>query len=319
MANREQLRQNDNHPRSSSRSQSAPRKGGGLLQGIVLCGHCGRQMCTVYMGQPARPYYKCLAGRKQGCAAPRSWSVSASLVDEPVERLFLEALGPQEIELCQQVAAEAAKQALELDTQWQMRLERASYEVRIAERRYKAVDPEMRLVARTLEAQWEDKLRAKRNLELDYEEMRQRKCIGLSDQDQRRVAELSHDVERVWRAATTTMEQRKNLVRVLVEQVALRREAAEVEVALMWATGAVQRVIVERRERGANGLDATTSNLIRELVVNGLKSAQIVEHLNNTGHQTAHHNPWTVSRLNDWCMRNQVRRRGRRSDQPTTE
>lgn len=91
-----------------------------------------------------------------------------------MEKLFLEAVAPSELELCLAVEREVEGQAEELARQWRARIEQAGYEARRAERRYKAVDPDNRVVARTLEREWEERLRALEEVERQYAEARRR-------------------------------------------------------------------------------------------------------------------------------------------------
>jgi hypothetical protein len=138
--------------------------------------------------------------------------VPARVIDQAVADLFLEALKPPEIELGLAVLRETERQAGEIDRQWKLRLERAGYEAQLAERRYKAVDPDNRVVARTLESEWNDKLGEVVRLEREHGEVRRREQLELCADDRARVLALARDLPSVWNAKTTTHAERKNLL-----------------------------------------------------------------------------------------------------------
>jgi hypothetical protein len=148
--------------------------------------------------------------------------MSARGIDEAVTQLFLSAASPAKIEIALQALEELEANRQETRRQWDLQLERADYEVELASRRYEAVDPSNRLVAAELEAQWETALRQRERLRTERAEWERRLDQPLSQQDRRLVQELSRDLERVWRAETTSMEERKTLLRFLVKRVHLR-------------------------------------------------------------------------------------------------
>jgi hypothetical protein len=126
-----------------------------------------------------------------------------------------------EIELGLELVHEAERQTAEIDRQWKLRQDRARYEAHLAERRYKAVDPDNRVVARTLEGEWNAKLQELDAVEREYQAAHARDKLELSESDRSRVLALAKDLRRVWDAKTTTHADRKNLLRMLVQHVAL--------------------------------------------------------------------------------------------------
>jgi hypothetical protein len=138
------------------------------LSGLLICGRCGHRMGPGYArGARVRFWtYICHGDRdtgQQGC-----WTVAGARIDAAVEKLFLETLVPGELELSLAVDQEVAGQAEELAKQWRARREQAAYEARRAEKRYKAVDPDNRVVARTLEREWKSKLRELEEVERQH-------------------------------------------------------------------------------------------------------------------------------------------------------
>lgn len=244
MANKDKLRQNRTKPETDQRG--AAREGSALLQGLVLCGRCGRHLHVEYTGSSRRAIYQCRSLPNEG----QCYVVPAKAVDEAVARLFLETVKPPEIELGLSVVHEAERQASDIDRQWKLRLERAQYEARLSERRYKAVDPDNRVVARTLEREWNDKLEVVEQIEQERDEVRRREKIELTDADRARILELSKNLSVVWNAPTTTHAERKNLLRMLVRAVTVSRvdvPRTMTRVQVLWQTGAVSDFTVERK------------------------------------------------------------------------
>ncbi|MFQ5488883.1 MAG: recombinase family protein, partial [Gammaproteobacteria bacterium] len=166
MQNQEKLRQN---AQTVFQSTGAPRQGAALLQGVVLCARCGRRMRAVYNRSPA---YVCRSAHNQ-YGEPRCQYFTAPPIDAAVSELFLQAIAPARLEAALAAVDEIESQRQRLAEQWQLRLERARYQAQLAQRRYEQVDPDNRLVADSLEAVWNDKLRALRQAQEDSQHGRQ--------------------------------------------------------------------------------------------------------------------------------------------------
>jgi hypothetical protein len=251
MANQKKL--GDNRTRHHAVDQrGAAREGAALLQGVALCGRCGRRMNVRYQGRHCQAQYQCKeldlnTGRMRMC-----FNVSATRIDAAVASVFLDVVKPAEIEIALAVVREVERQASEVDRQWTLNLERARYEAHLAERRYKAVDPDNRVIARTLEKEWNDKLEEVERIEREREQTLQREKLVLTDADRAGIMRLAKDLPRVWDANTTTHVERKNLLRMLVREVALSPidiPARATRVRILWQTGAVTELSVERPTR----------------------------------------------------------------------
>lgn len=200
MANQRRLADNVN--RYAAGHHGVPRRGHALLQGIAACGRCGRRMSLRYTGPKGDyPVYCCRADRDQG-AAPLCQEVRALPVDAFVARTLLEALAPDRIAIAVAAVGQLQEEARQLDKQWGLRRERARYEAERARRQYDAVEPENRLVARSLERTWEEKLRAVEATEQAYEQWRREEPLVLSEADHAALQTLGEDLPRVWHAAT---------------------------------------------------------------------------------------------------------------------
>ncbi len=221
-ANQQRLAQNTRP--GPHRSSGAVREGGALLQGLASCGHCGRRLHTHYRGRNSTPGYHCsgktlVEGRGVFCL-----NVGGVQIDDAVTKAFIAALEPAKL-----TAAIAAAERLEADREaalkpWRLAAERASYEAQRAERRYRAVDPENRLVARGLEREWEDSLKALEAAKADLARHESERRRTITEQERSRLLAIGPDLVSLWNASTTTARDRKELLRTLVDEVVVRVE-----------------------------------------------------------------------------------------------
>ncbi len=283
MENRRRLDGNCTKPQGLDH-KGAAKKGAALLQGLALCGRCGRRMSVVVSGGTAPPRYEC--GKREETLT-LCWSVSSRMIDEKVVEIFLEAVAPPEIDLSFAVVKEVERQSRQVDEQWKLRLERLRYEARRAERQYYAVEPENRIVARTLESRWNSKLTELAQLEQEYEQARRARKLDLSAEDRRAIMALARDLPRVWRAPTTTQAERKQLVRLLVEDVALEPidlPQRSTKVRILWKTGATTEVLVARPQSGqSHRTPPEVIPVIRDLAGQGRNDQEIAAALNEQG------------------------------------
>ena len=278
----------------------AVREGGALLQGLARCGHCGRRLHTHYRGRNSSPGYHCpgkvlVEGRGVYCL-----NIGGIQIDEAVTRAFIAALEPAGF-----AATLAAAERLESDReaalkQWRLGVERAGYEAQRAERRYRAVDPDNRLVARGLEREWEERLRAldAAKAVLERRERQQPRVISQAERD--RLLALGPDLAVVWHAATTAPHDRKELLRALVEEVIVKveRDKAAAHLTLRWKGGALDEIdLTLPRSRPATiRTDEDTIALVRRLAVHYPDSV-IAGILNRQGRTTAYGHRFIAGRV----------------------
>jgi DNA invertase Pin-like site-specific DNA recombinase len=269
----------------------AVREGAALLQGIASCGHCGRRLSVFYSGRHSSPGYHCpgdniVNGRGQYCLR-----IGGRQVDHAVAATFLAALAPAGV-----AASLQAAEQLEADhdaslAQWRRQVERASYEAQRAERRYRAVDAENRLVARGLEAEWETRLHELNAAQVELAHRETQHPRSLSRQERQAVLALGNDLERVWGAATTTDRDRKELLRTLLEEVlvTVNAEKTSAHLTLRWRGGLISEidlVLSSTRTLPPMRTDEDTIELVRRLAVH-YPDAVIAGVLNRQGRTTA--------------------------------
>ena len=235
LANQEQLRQN----RALKGSRSAPRRGEALLAGLVVCGKCGRRMNTRYPGDK-KPCYQCTKFYTEGGELTEPCGrIAAATLDELVAREVLRALEPAALELSLRAIESVELDRKRLHDQWQQRLERVRQEVARAERQYQLTEPENRLVVRTLEARWEEALKREREEGEEYDRFLAQQPATLSHAERTRIRTLSENVSQLWSAPETSVIDRKQMVRCVVERVILvaDRTTELNEVTIVWQGG----------------------------------------------------------------------------------
>ena len=268
----------------------AVREGSALLQGLAACGHCGRRLRTHYTGRTSSPGYHCsgehlVEGRGSYCL-----NIGAVQIDAAVARAFIVALEPAKI-----AATLAAAEQLEADReatlkQWRLGVERAQYAANLAERRYRAVDPDNRLVARGLERAWEESLTALDTAKAELARREHERPRVLSQEERGRIVALGADLADVWDAATTTPRDRKELLGTLIEEVILKveRDKSAAHLMIRWKGGALTDIDVALpvKRQATVRTDEDTVALVRRLAEH-YPDAVIAGILNRQGRRTA--------------------------------
>lgn len=215
----EQYQRNQAQIASNRAGHQGPvRAGTALLSGLVICGCCGLRMGASYNNNGHTARYACIA-MAGSYAEPRCQSLKAAPLDALVAGLVLQALEPAALEASLAVAGDLQAEREALDRHWQLRLERARTAVARARRQYDAVEPENRLVARTLERAWEEALGEQARLEAEYAQVQRQQPATPTPAELTALRRLSQDLPALWHAETTTREDRQTLVRLLLERV----------------------------------------------------------------------------------------------------
>ena len=242
LRNRATLRGNAASFLDSDLRTAAPRDGAALLQSRVVCGHCGRRMSMQYnnalphRNRPARYFYVCNTesnhyGRKT-CQSMRG-----DLVDAEISRFVIDALNRKNIDLALAVQQQVDAEFAEADAQRARRIEAFRYEADLARRRFFEVDPANRLVAASLEADWNERLRELEEACQEREARAATRDTELSARQVERIRELARDFEQVWNAAQTGNADRKRLLGLLIEDATLTRDGSEVTIGLRMRGG----------------------------------------------------------------------------------
>ena len=276
------------------RRHSPPREGPALLQGLVLCGACGNRM-TVRYHQHAKalhPAYVCQRERVDR-GAPVCDHIPGDGIDQAVGDMLVAMMTPVALEVALSVQHELLARVGEADKVRKQQVERARYEVDLARRRYMQVDPDNRLVADSLEAEWNDRLRALTVAQQDYE----RKCVSdamvVDEQQRTRVLALAADFPKLWRDPKTSMRDRKRMVRLLIDDVTIVRDDAIY--AHVRFRGGTTRSLTLSLPKRAWELRQTPPDVIREIdaMLEDHTHSEIVKLLNARGHKSGDGTPFT--------------------------
>jgi DNA invertase Pin-like site-specific DNA recombinase len=219
--NLQRLRDNA-YANGQDRRKSPPREGPALLQGLVVCGVCGSRMTVRYHTRQTKvvPEYVCQRDGADHIVSVCQHVFGAHL-DQAVGQLLVGTVTPLTLEITLSVQQEIQARLDEVDRLRKKQVERARYEADLAQRRYLHVDPANRLVADSLEADWNSKLRALTAAQEQYEEQRKNDQAAISEQQRANIAALAHDFPRIWEDPNTADRERKRLVRLLLEDVTL--------------------------------------------------------------------------------------------------
>ncbi len=269
-----------------------PREGCALCQGIIFCGSCGKPMRTNYHTDQ-RPAYEC-SSRADRLTTPTCRSVAAATVDDAVAAALLDALTPEQVALALAAADEVAGRHQRVSRAAELAVERARYDADRAERAFHAVEPENRLVARSLEARWEARLASLAEAEQALEGARDALPPLPSRAD---LEQLAADLPALWHAPATSSKDRKRLLRTLIADVTLlpEPEQAKVRIGIRWHTGATDELSVARAIHPGTGKRSPSPavEMVRQLGP-VMPTAELAGQLNAAGLVTGHGRPFDV-------------------------
>jgi transposase-like protein len=248
LANQRRLAANM-RPARGADGTGAVREGCALLQGLAICGVCGRKLGVFYRGpRTSNPGYQCnggvLGGGGQGRFCTR---VSGLRVDAAIAAHVLAAVTPLALRACLQAAQELEASHDAALEQWRRQAEQARHAATRAERRYRAVDPETRLVARGLEAEWEHALRGQADAEAELARRQAARPATLTETEKEAILELGDDLHAIWSAPTTTDRDRKQLLHALLDDIVITADAASrtARLVLRWKGGLISQIDVD--------------------------------------------------------------------------
>jgi transposase len=246
----EEFQQNQRRLRENSaahgedRRRSPPREGPALLQGLVVCGRCGKPMTIRYRNHKGgpEPAYVCQRERVDH-GEPVCQDIPGAKIDEAVGALLLEMVTPLSLQVALEVQDSLQTQLDEADRLRRQQVQRARYEVDLAKQRFMQVDPKNRLVADALEADWNEKLRALNEAHETCEKQRQADRAVLDEKQRQEVLSLARDFPRLWRDQRVSYRERKRMVRLLIEDVTLVK-GEQISIGICFRGGATRRLTI---------------------------------------------------------------------------
>ena len=311
--NVEQLRENA-RAHGQDRRCSPPREGPALLQGLAVCGVCGERMTTQYhvRNDGTRiPRYVCQL-RRIHRGEPCCQTIPGRTLDQAVGGLLVEVMTPLSLEVALSVGDELQARAEEVDRLRRQELEAARYEAELAERRYRRVDPDHRLVADTLEADWNAKLRALADVQEQYERQKSADQETFSEDQREEILRLATDFPRLWHDPRTPHREKKRMTQLLIEDVTLIR-TDEITAHVRFKSGASRTLTlpVPLPAPDLRRTDPAVVERIDQLLDDHIEE-EVVERLDEEGLQTGTGLPFTRARLHDLRIRHRLKSRYQR-------
>ena len=279
---------------SASERGSVPREGPALLQGRVICGRCGARMRVRYqkMRRSLAPYYVCQEEviRRAGTTCQ---SIRGIDIDEAISQLLLQTVAPATLEVALAVQDEIAGRIEQADQLRRSQLERARYDAELSRRRYLKVDPDNRLVADTLEADWNERLRNLDALQQEHERQRKADEGLLNDEARAKIRALAADFPRVWADPRTASSERKRMLALLIEDITLFK-AEHVTIQVRFRGGQTTTLTTDRPKPMAL-IRKTKPGVIQALdvLLDTCTDTQAAQRLNAAGHRSWQQQPFT--------------------------
>jgi DNA invertase Pin-like site-specific DNA recombinase len=279
----------------TDRAAGPAREGAALLQGLAICGRCGRRMTVRYHARNGIrvPDYQCVGDSIQNGASRCLVIPGAAGVDAAIGKLLLDTVTPLALEVALGVQAELEARAEEADRLRRTHVERARQRAELARRRYLAVDPDNRLVADTLEADWNDTLRALQDAQDEYERQTAAANARLSEERKQQIRRLASDFPKLWNDPATPSRERKRIARLLIEDVTLAR-TDQIHLHVRFRGGQTTTLTIPR---ALNAWEArqTPADTLAEIdrLLDQHTDAETARQLNSSGHRSGTGKPFT--------------------------
>jgi DNA invertase Pin-like site-specific DNA recombinase len=267
LANRQRLQAN----RTNGEVLAGPaREGLCLLQGLLLCGTCGRRLGVRYTGNGGiYPIYQCIWKHREALSPHACMVVPFKPLDEAIAERVVAAVTSVTMELALKALTSLEERDHAIGAQWRRRIERARYEADLAERRYEAVDPHNRLIASTLEQRWNRAAQRVLELEAEFANFERQTRRTITADQKRQILQLAGDFPRLWNAPTTEARDRKRMLRLLIEDITVVKgpERKQLRLQIRWQGGATEVVELQLPPNRADALrySATIIDRVRDL------------------------------------------------------
>jgi excisionase family DNA binding protein len=302
LTNQERLEQNRNA--LGEAVSGAARPGKGLLAGLVRCGYCGRKMRVRYSGRRCRDslvvYYYCVAAECEAVGKQVCRNFGGVTVEQAVVEAALDVLAPARMEAMLEAVEQLAARRTEKQRQVEMELERARYDADRCARQYSQVEPENRLVARTLETRWNEVMDRVRVLEQQHAQLSdgQEDVLAKAQESLRRMA---LDLPRLWHHPAAPFDLKKRILRTVIKEIVVYVDESRLRVLIHWQGGQHSEFTLRKRRPGQHRWTTSveTVDLVRQLA-RQMSDKQIAAQLNRLGIKTAKGHTWTRTRVGNF-------------------
>lgn len=281
----------------------AAREGMALLQGLLICGSCGHRLTIRYTGNGGiHPQYQCNWKKREGIDSKSCFSLGAYPIDQEISQKILTAINPDQIKIAIKAFEELEQRGRALEKQWLMKIERANYEAQLSQRRYEEVDPSNRLVAATLEKNWNDSLATLEAIHSQYAEYQKKNGLASPSLQKDYILSLAKDLPRLWSASSTSSKDRKRILRLLIKDITVEKLKGDNKAILhiRWQGSALEdlEVLIPSKSSDKWRHSPEVIDRVRELALT-MTDKQIVEKFNQEGLKTNKGNLFTLHSV-DW-------------------
>lgn len=267
LKNLDLIERNRTNPQEAVLSGPA-REGLALLQGLLICSGCGRRLTPRYQGNGGiYPIYECNWRKREGLSKTSCLSVQCGYLDRAVEARVLQVVNQEQIDLALEAYDILQQREQQVSGQWKLRLQRAEYEAQLAQKQYDQVDPANRLVASTLERRWNDALVALEQVKQQIADLSREKNV-VTRQQRDQLLSLARDLPRLWHAPTTSAKDKKRLLQLLLQDIAVEKpERFRAVLHVRWQGGLCEDLAVKLPLPAADRWrhSETLVNKVREL------------------------------------------------------
>ncbi len=299
LANQDRLEGNRTQRPENVLPQAA-REGLALLQGLLVCGTCGRRLTVRYRGNGGiYPIYECNWRKREGRATKSCMSLSCPPLDKAIAERVLIAVNPQQLQLALAAQEELSTRDGSLRRQWDMRVQRAQYEADLAQRRYEQVDPQNRLVAASLESRWNAALVQVDAIRRQCDEFCRQQTRTFTEEQRKQILALAHNFPRLWHAPATRAKDKKRMLRLLIEDITVERgKDRQLHLHIRWTGNACEDLMVMLPAKVQDRLRYPEKRIkeIRQLATEHT-DAEIADLLNNRGQRSSRDKQFTAKMI----------------------
>ena len=292
-------------PRRETGHSGAVREGCALLQGIALCGICGRKMTLRYSQSKynTQPIYQCMH-ELQNHGGTQCQNVYGGNIDREVGNLLLGAINPMTTDAAISIQHEMAERKEEILLLYGQQMERARYEMELAKRRYLRVDPDNRLVASELEYDWNQKINDYESAKSAYEDKCEVEIQVVDEKLRAALNQLVEDFPSIWNDPETSYKEKKRIARLILEDVTITSDATKVVLGIRFKGGSTKVIEIQNTSRDLYNAQMEINAVadIAELIELGLTNHEIADKLNSKGFKTeTRDKPYTAATVN-WLV-----------------
>ena len=302
--NMDAIAQNTNKKRPIVRGSA--REGEALLGGLLRCGHCGRKLLVRYQGRDgSHKRYYC-SRNSDGKVEKACISFGGARIDRLVTARLFEVLSSIGLEASIKAIKKVNNKSKAVRRQRELEIEQARYETLRVKRQYNAVDPDNRLVAATLEKDWNDALMKEKELENEISVLTEI-APPLSIEEENEIRELSQDLPRVWNHPCSSPDLKKRIIRTVIKEIIVYVKDENIKLVIHWNGGEHTELEVSKNKSGQSPLrtDVSTKKIISELA-RIMPDKHIVPFLNRIGKKTAKGHTWNPVRLRAFRSNNDI-------------